>query len=196
MSARLFHLERDTDVSGVSGVGTVAEGVEFSDGTVVLRWTAGDDHSTVVWASIGAVERIHGHSGATRIVWDDEPGTDDLRLKLPSISTPLAEPDPRLWVVGASPSEAQVYSQRAKNLLVGWTVTEAWGRHTLEGMRLAAGDRVLLVGRLLNYPDEVAEARATVRRACAMFGLSSAAILAGTARTYSEFDDRLLELAS
>ena len=35
---RTFELHRDTDVSGVSGTGVVAEGVEFADGTTVVRW--------------------------------------------------------------------------------------------------------------------------------------------------------------
>jgi hypothetical protein len=35
---KLFHLERTEDASGVSGIGEVAEGVVFEDGTVGLRW--------------------------------------------------------------------------------------------------------------------------------------------------------------
>lgn len=69
--SRRFHLERDVDVSGVSGTGVVAEGVEFSDDAVVVRWVTGEHRSTVVWSSITDVEVIHGHGGATRIVWDD-----------------------------------------------------------------------------------------------------------------------------
>lgn len=65
-----FTLERDTDVSGVSGTGTVADGVVFPDGVAVIRWR-GDRQSTVVWPSIEDVEAIHGHNGATRIVWKD-----------------------------------------------------------------------------------------------------------------------------
>lgn len=65
---RAFRLHRDTDVSGVSGTGVVAEGVEFSDGTAVVRWIVGDHRSTVVWPSLAAVEAIHGHGGATRVV--------------------------------------------------------------------------------------------------------------------------------
>lgn len=68
---RRFEFHRDVDVSGISGTGVVAEGVEFSDGTAVIRWTAGEHHSTVVWASMDSVEAIHGHGGATRIVWID-----------------------------------------------------------------------------------------------------------------------------
>jgi len=71
-----FVLEREVDVSGVSGTGTVAEGVRFSDGKVALRWITNHAHqSTVIWDSIESVEVIHGHDGATRVRWidDDEP---------------------------------------------------------------------------------------------------------------------------
>jgi len=69
--SRRFQLERDTGVSGVSGTGTVADGITFPDGTTVVRWR-GERSSTVVWPSIGDAEAIHGHGGATRIVWIDE----------------------------------------------------------------------------------------------------------------------------
>lgn len=69
-AVRTFVLERDHDVSGVSGCGVVAEGVEFSDGTVALRWTS-EFPTSVVFHDRGleAVEAIHGHNGSTRIVW-------------------------------------------------------------------------------------------------------------------------------
>jgi hypothetical protein len=66
-----FHLQRDEDETGISGTGRVAEGVEFSDGPVVLRWIVGEHRSTVVWQSMEAVEAIHGHNGRTRIVLDE-----------------------------------------------------------------------------------------------------------------------------
>ena len=66
---RTFELHREIDVSGVSGTGVVAEGVEFSDGTAVVRWIVGKHRSTVAWESVAAVEAIHGHGGATTIVW-------------------------------------------------------------------------------------------------------------------------------
>jgi hypothetical protein len=66
---KTFILYRDKDVSGVSGTGAVAEGVQFSDGVVVLRWR-GTNASTVVWASIDDALAIHGHDGLTRVVWD------------------------------------------------------------------------------------------------------------------------------
>lgn len=67
---RRFHLERHEDVSGVSGTGVVAEGVQFSDGTVVLRWLS-EHRSTVIWPDIHSVEVIHGHDGRTVITWTD-----------------------------------------------------------------------------------------------------------------------------
>lgn len=72
---RRFELRRDVDGSGVSGVGIVAEGVEFTDGTVALRWL-GKRRSTVIHdGGIANVQLIHGHGGDTRIVWlDTDPG--------------------------------------------------------------------------------------------------------------------------
>lgn len=64
-----FVLQRDEDVFGVSGVGVVAEGVVFSDGTAVLRWR-GEWPTSVVFHDRGleAVQEIHGHGGRTRVV--------------------------------------------------------------------------------------------------------------------------------
>lgn len=67
---RLLHLERDDDVSGVSGIGRVAEGVEFPDGTVVLQWNT-VVKSLVVYQSVEDLTHIVGHGGRTRVVFDD-----------------------------------------------------------------------------------------------------------------------------
>jgi hypothetical protein len=64
-----FHLWRASDESGVSGVGWVAEGAVFSNGWVVLVWPTGTP-SLNFYESIEAVEAVHGHGGATRIVFD------------------------------------------------------------------------------------------------------------------------------
>ena len=73
MSARAFELHRDVDMSGVSGTGVVAEGVEFSDGTVALRWNSEWPTSVVFHErGIESVEAVHGHGGHTRIVWIGE----------------------------------------------------------------------------------------------------------------------------
>ena len=68
--AQPFVLMRDTDVSGVSGTGIVADGVAFPDGTVALRWRGGNPTSVVFHDNgVESVEAIHGHGGATRLVW-------------------------------------------------------------------------------------------------------------------------------
>lgn len=72
---RRFHVLRDTDVSGVSGTGFVAEGVVFENGQVALSFR-GKLHAVEVLENIETVIAIHGHNGATRIVWLDGPFRD------------------------------------------------------------------------------------------------------------------------
>jgi len=74
---RAFVVQRDEDVSGVSGEGVVAEGVQFSDGWVATHWLDQPpmhEPKTDVWHNKGAApfERVHGHGGRTRILWADE----------------------------------------------------------------------------------------------------------------------------
>lgn len=65
---RLFYLLRLEDETGISGVGRVAEGVQFSDGTCVLRWLTMNG-STAVYDSSADLEAIHGHGGKTVLEW-------------------------------------------------------------------------------------------------------------------------------
>lgn len=65
---RLFKLQRKVDCSGVSGCGVVAEGVEFDDGQVALRWLSAHA-STGIYKNWEDVEFVHGHQGATQVVW-------------------------------------------------------------------------------------------------------------------------------
>lgn len=65
---RMFYLERTDDESGVSGIGRVAEGVVFEDGTAALRWRT-QWRSTAVYENVEHLERIHGHQGKTKIVY-------------------------------------------------------------------------------------------------------------------------------
>src|SRR3954466_14527805 len=67
----VFHLFRRRDVSGVSGTGVVAEGVEWSDGTVTLHWGGRYPTATVWQDGIDALIAVHGHSGASSIRWLD-----------------------------------------------------------------------------------------------------------------------------
>jgi len=67
---RRFLLERDEDWTGVSGVGAVAEGVLFTDGTVAIRWR-GRNPSTVFWSNFLDAQEVHGHDGRTRFTMLD-----------------------------------------------------------------------------------------------------------------------------
>lgn len=80
---RAFRLVRDTDVSGISGTGVVAEGVEFSSGVVALTWLS-EWPTSVVFHDRGmdSVEAIHGHGGATRVAFQPERTPEIKRLAL------------------------------------------------------------------------------------------------------------------
>jgi hypothetical protein len=67
---RRFWLQRDHDVTGTSGVGIVAEGVVLSSGAAVLSWLT-EFSSIAIYPSIEILEKIHGHDGSTRVVWQD-----------------------------------------------------------------------------------------------------------------------------
>ena len=65
-----FTLIREVDVSGVSGTGEVAWGVEWPDGAVAIRWP-GEHPSTAAWNDIRGPEAIHGHGGKTVVQYRD-----------------------------------------------------------------------------------------------------------------------------
>ncbi len=69
---RLFELHRTKITNGRVATYPVAEGVEFTDNTVVLRWL-GPDATSVMHNSMESVARIHlkdsGLSGAQSVVW-------------------------------------------------------------------------------------------------------------------------------
>jgi hypothetical protein len=69
-SLRGFVLYRHRDITGKSGTGVVAEGVEWSDKTATLRW-GGEHPSTAVWPNVEEILAVHGHEGATVLVWLD-----------------------------------------------------------------------------------------------------------------------------
>lgn len=67
---RRFRLVRDVDVSGVSGTGTVVEGVEFANGKVAWSWLS--QYAVVsVCDSMAVLEHIHGHEGKTKVEFYD-----------------------------------------------------------------------------------------------------------------------------
>ena len=67
-ATRYFQLLRLEDVSGLSGVGLVAEGIQFHDGQCIVSWF-GKYHSIETHPSIEQVEVLHGHGGRTKIIY-------------------------------------------------------------------------------------------------------------------------------
>lgn len=68
---RRFVLIRSEDVTGISGIGMVAEGVQFHDGKCVMAWRS-KHRSISVYTSIEDLEAIHGHNGQTIVSWLDK----------------------------------------------------------------------------------------------------------------------------
>ena len=110
---RRFILCRDIDHTGVSGTGVIASGVEFDDGTAVMRWR-GETCSTSIWTSIADLLAVHGHDGATRLRWVDDafpsPGeleeaaavVDETVTTVPGSAPSDDDPSDRSWMVGVS----------------------------------------------------------------------------------------------
>ena len=78
---KLFELRRSVDETGVSGTGTIAQGVVFDNGWCALTWMT--KHTSVAfYTSIDDVVAIHGHGGSTKVVQiadHDKAATDRLR---------------------------------------------------------------------------------------------------------------------
>ena len=78
---RRFELVRTEDVSGTSGEGVVAVGVEYPDGAVHMQWRNAENESLTTSSNgcafkpapdgAQATEEIHGHGGRTEIRWID-----------------------------------------------------------------------------------------------------------------------------
>lgn len=68
---RRFYLNRLKDISGVSGVGRVAEGVEFPNGMVALMFKSWYP-CVNIYLNMVCVEQVHGHEGNTKVVWIDD----------------------------------------------------------------------------------------------------------------------------
>lgn len=65
---KCFELHRDVDVSGVSGVGVVAQGVIFDNGMVAIAWMGERPCSVGVYPELAGAFTVHGHNGDTRFV--------------------------------------------------------------------------------------------------------------------------------
>jgi hypothetical protein len=85
---RSFLLLRHVDVSGVSGIGPVAEGTEWTDGSASLRWRG--EHASTAFFETGvrAILAVHGHSGSSEILYSD--GAVPLDRSLSDFEYPLS----------------------------------------------------------------------------------------------------------
>jgi len=62
-----FTLYRKKDISGISGTGYVAVGVEFPSGNIIIEWIVGDHRSIEIHNSMDDLLAIHGHNGSTEV---------------------------------------------------------------------------------------------------------------------------------
>lgn len=67
---RRFHLRRLEDETGISGTGLVTDGIEFDDGSVIMKWNT-ETTSLAMYRSMEDVIIIHGHGGRTVIEYTD-----------------------------------------------------------------------------------------------------------------------------
>lgn len=78
-NAAFYAVDRDTDVSGVSGTGRVAYAIEFPTG-VTLVWDG--KYRTVDFRdTIEQLRELHGHVGATRVTPLDRPEDEPARQR-------------------------------------------------------------------------------------------------------------------
>lgn len=63
---QVFHLIREEDVTGISGIGHIATGVVLPSGRVVLEWHTAHK-SLGIYDNVGEVRAIHGHDGKTKL---------------------------------------------------------------------------------------------------------------------------------
>ena len=74
---KTYRLSRTEDVSGMSGVGNVAQVAEFDDGSIAVRWIANRNAtgvaSTTVFSSLDDMLKVHGHDGRTtaEVIFDE-----------------------------------------------------------------------------------------------------------------------------
>jgi len=71
---RRFRLYRNNDVSGTSGTGFVAEGIQLSCGKVVLSFykEIADVANIETFDNLEDMIKIHGHEDKTKVYWYDD----------------------------------------------------------------------------------------------------------------------------
>jgi len=67
---RRFYVTRSEDLSGISGTGRVAEGIEFTNGKCVITWLT-PTSSVAVYDNVKCLLLIHGHEDRTKVEYID-----------------------------------------------------------------------------------------------------------------------------
>src|SRR5690349_9941968 len=78
---RRFTLDRTEDETGVSGIGIVAEGVQFSSGRCAMIWLS-IYSSMAFYDCMDDLIAIHGHNGKTVVRWLDDEEKDKLTIEI------------------------------------------------------------------------------------------------------------------
>lgn len=78
----------ERDITGISGLGVIAEFCVFSDDFTVIRWLGGPPqyqpkHEIYDNRGIEPFEQVSGHHGATKVIWIDEDDEDPAREPTP-----------------------------------------------------------------------------------------------------------------
>lgn len=63
---RRFYLMRHKDINGNSGIGVVAEGIVFDDGTGAFTWLT-KIKTVTIFMKVSDVVALHSHNGRTEI---------------------------------------------------------------------------------------------------------------------------------
>jgi len=69
-NTRRFYFQRCSDISGVSGIGRVLNGVQLPSGKIVVEWRP-PTNSICHYNSIHDFEAIHCHKGKGKVIWVD-----------------------------------------------------------------------------------------------------------------------------
>jgi hypothetical protein len=171
---RTFDLIRDIDETGISGTGKIAEGVLFTDGAAVLRWTTAN-HSTCLYDSLAALEAIHGHGGKTRVVFSDAPPPAFVDLPKPHLMVGCEGDDAELTAATnncavAIPGARYAYDN-VRTIIAphGWHAVACWWQGGEVCLTIRSPSRFLRTEKWDKYTSdryEQAEAKFMITREC------------------------------
>lgn len=177
---RLFWLDRVEDVSGVSGTGRIAQGVQFDDGSCAMRWIS-KFRSTAVYASVSELEAIHLHGGKTKLVWGDVASEPLVEIPKPHLSLGAEGPDAELIAMSnnigpVKPGARSAYDAVRKIVAPpGWKATACFFVSGEVSLTVTGPEVFLYTGHYRRVSDEGIETRPVkhFRRSSAKFRISA-----------------------